>query len=64
MFERFKPADEVFFKLFEEAADILYQGAELLREMMARHESIDTRLEDLIKLNKMVTRSPKKLLTN
>lgn len=50
MFERFKPADEVFFKLFEEAADILYQGAELLREMMARHESIDTRLEDLIKL--------------
>lgn len=50
MFQRFKPADEVFFKLFEEAADILFQGAELLREMMATHETIDTRLEDLIKL--------------
>lgn len=50
MFERFKPADEVFFKLFEEAADILFQGAELLQEMMATHETIDSRLEDLIKL--------------
>lgn len=50
MFERFKPADEAFFKLFEEAADILFQGAELLQEMMATHETIDSRLEDLIKL--------------
>lgn len=50
MFERFKPADEVFFKLFEQAADILFQGAELLQEMMATHETIDSRLEDLIQL--------------
>lgn len=50
MFQRFKPADEVFFKLFEEAADILYQGAVLLEDMMAKHETLEERLDELISL--------------
>ncbi|MFA5881868.1 MAG: DUF47 family protein [Eubacteriales bacterium] len=50
MFKRFKPADEKFFSLFEEAATILYQGAVLLQDMMAKHETMDARLEELIAL--------------
>ena len=50
MFRRFKPADDKFFKLFEEAADILFQGAVLLQDMMAKHETMEERLEELIGL--------------
>lgn len=48
MFTRFKPADEKFFSLFEDAADILYQGAVLLQDMMAKHETMEERLNELI----------------
>jgi len=48
MFRRFKPADDKFFDLFEQAADILYQGAVLLQDMMAKHETLGQRLDDLI----------------
>jgi len=48
MFGRFKPADAKFFSLFEEAADILYQGAVLLKDMMAKHETMEERLNELI----------------
>jgi hypothetical protein len=41
MFNRFKTADEVFFKSFEEAADILYQGALLLQDMMSNHDALE-----------------------
>lgn len=50
MFRKFKPADAKFFTLFEEAADILYQGAVLLQDMMAKHETMEARLKDLIAL--------------
>ena len=50
MFQKFKPADDKFFKLFEEAADILLQGAILLQDMMAKHETMEERLEELIAL--------------
>lgn len=40
MFSRFKPADAKFFELFEEAATILHQGAVLLQDMMAKHETM------------------------
>ncbi len=48
MFRRFKTVDQKFFQLFEEAADILYQGAVLLQDMMAKHETMEARLDDLI----------------
>jgi len=48
MFRRFKPADAMFFELFEEAATILHQGAVLLQDMMAKHETMDERLNELI----------------
>ena len=48
MFSRFKPADAKFFELFEEAATILHQGAVLLQDMMAKHETMDERLNELI----------------
>lgn len=47
---RFRPADDKFYALFEEAADILYQGAVLLQDMMAKHETMEDRLEELIAL--------------
>ncbi|PKM80661.1 MAG: DUF47 domain-containing protein [Firmicutes bacterium HGW-Firmicutes-14] len=50
MFRRFKPADGIFFKQFEEAADILHQGAILLQDMMGKHETMEERLEELIAL--------------
>lgn len=48
MFTRFKPADDKFFTLFEEAADILYQGAVMLQDMMDKYETMDERLNELI----------------
>jgi hypothetical protein len=48
MFNRFKTADEVFFKSFEEAADILYQGALLLQDMMSNHDALEEGLKELI----------------
>lgn len=48
MFRRFKPADDKFFALFEEAANILHQGAVLLQDMMAKHETLEQRLHELI----------------
>ncbi len=50
MFRRFKPADDQFFELFEEAANILHQGAVLLQDMMAKHETMEERLNELIAL--------------
>lgn len=46
----FKSADEQFFRLFEEAAEIIYQGAILLKNMMDKYESIEKRLDELIAL--------------
>ncbi|WP_258358687.1 DUF47 domain-containing protein [Moorella sulfitireducens] len=46
----FKSADEQFFKLFEEAAEIIYQGAILLKNMMDKYESIEKRLDELVVL--------------
>lgn len=52
MFSRFKPADEFFFDRFEEAADILHQGAVLLQEMMAKPDTMEAGLDRLISLEK------------
>lgn len=52
MFSRFKPADELFFEMFEEAADILHKGALLLQEMMANPSTMEARLCEMIALEK------------
>lgn len=46
----FKSADEHFFKLFEEAAENINQGAILLKNMMDKYETIDKRLDELVAL--------------
>ncbi|MGI6285681.1 DUF47 family protein [Neomoorella humiferrea] len=45
-----KSSDEQFFKLFEEAAEIIYQGASLLQSMMDKYETIEKRLDELVAL--------------
>lgn len=50
MFQRFKPADGKFFSLFEEAAEILFQGAVLLQNMSDTYETMESRLQELIDL--------------
>ncbi|WP_418790547.1 DUF47 domain-containing protein [Phosphitispora sp. TUW77] len=50
MFRRFKQTDDRFFELFEEAANILLQGAVLLQDMMAKYETMEERLNELIVL--------------
>lgn len=62
MFRKFKPADEKFFKLFEEAADILYQGSVLLQDMMAKHETMEERLKELIALEQKGDRVTDKII--
>lgn len=53
MFQRFKPTDKQFFTLFEEGADILSQGANLLTSMMEHYETMEDRLAELISLEQM-----------
>ncbi len=62
MFRRFKPADEIFYKLFEEAADILYQGAVLLQDMMAKHDTLEARLDELIALEQKGDKVTEKII--
>lgn len=62
MFDRFKPADKIFFALFEEAADILYQGAVLLQDMMAKHDTLEARLDDLICLEQKGDKVTEKII--
>ncbi len=62
MFRKFKPSDEMFFKLFEQAADILYQGAILLQDMMAKHETMEARLDDLIALEQKGDKVTEKII--
>lgn len=50
MFQRFKPNDKEFFALFEEGADILNQGSNLLSRLMERYEDMETRLDELVAL--------------
>ena len=48
MLGRFRPAEDRFFSLFEEAADILHQGSLLFKDMMEKHETMGERLCDLV----------------
>lgn len=52
MFSKFKSEDEKFFQMFEEAADILHQGAVLMNDMMDKHDTIETRLNELIQIER------------
>lgn len=62
MFTRFKSADDKFFTMFEEAADILYQGAILLQDMMAKHETMEARLIELIALEQKGDRVTERII--
>lgn len=48
---RFKSADECFFKLYEDAADIIVQSALLLRDMTINYEDAEKRLGDIVILD-------------
>ncbi|ADG82898.1 Putitive phosphate transport regulator [Thermincola potens JR] len=48
MFKMFRSEDDKFFRLFEESADILHEGALLLKDMMSRHEAMEERLDELV----------------
>jgi len=48
---RFKSSDENFFKLYEEAADIIYQSALLLKNMTFSYEDAEKRLGDIVVLD-------------
>lgn len=50
MLGRFRPAEDRFFSLFEEAADILHEGSLLFKDMMEKHETMGERLCELVKI--------------
>lgn len=50
MFLRIKPTEKEFFRLFEEGADILQQGASLLEDLVADYERLEERLPELIEV--------------
>ncbi len=64
MFNRFKPADEKFFQLFEEAGEIIFQGAVLLQNMISNYENegLPKRLDELIALEHKGDRVTEKII--